>query len=553
MIAGDSRLLKQSQDFIIEVKATIISNRWTGLAISLLVALTFGFWSLTLGQDTNWDLLNYHLYNPYAFLNDRIEFDLAPAGVQTYFSPVLDIVYFSAITHMSPRTVGFLIGFLQGLNFFLLYQIAKNLLSEHGKSHIYSLLLALAGVLTVGFLAELGSTMHDSLVALFPLLSLWMTLASIDALERSRQGTVWILLTGAGFVAGIGIGLKLVSGIYALPLCLAFLVLPLPFSRRLKLSFFFGLSVLLGLLLVGGYWLIEMWRLFGNPLFPQFNHIFQGELAAFDATRDMRFLPRTLFDKIFYPVIFTFDPFRAAELKYQQYSWLIVYSAVLALGAYKLVNLFKKASSSRPWSPRARYLLAFFCLSYFLWLTIFGIYRYLAVIEFLIPLLLFVIITYSFKTRFTSAAALIFLGLLTVVNLRGVPDWGHVEWADTVYSIETSGLESDPEPAAVYLAGQPLAWLIPAMDINAPFIQIVPNMGVSEAYWQRAKILTADRNGKKYVIYESDSSVTWQRSSEALATLGLEVDDRRCGQIDASIGKARSEYRFCELRSTEPH
>lgn len=535
------------------MKATIISKRWTGLTISLLVALAFGFWSLTLGQDKNWDLLNYHLYNPYAFLNDRIEFDLAPAGVQTYFSPMLDIIYFSAITHMSPKMVGFLIGFLQGLNFFLLYQIAKRLLIEQEKSSTYSLLLALAGVLTVGFLAELGTTMHDSLVALFPLLSLWMVLSSIDALERPGRSTAWFLVTGAGFVAGIGMGLKLVSTIYALPLCLAFLVLPLPCFKRFKLSFFFGLSVLLGLLLTGGYWLFEMWRLFGNPLFPQFNNYFQGELATFHATRDMRFLPGTLFDKIFYPFVFTLDPFRVAELRYQQYSWFIAYSAVLALGVYKLVAFFTKAGSAKPWSPQARYLLTFFCLSYFLWLTIFGIYRYLAVIEFLIPLLLFVIITYSFKTRLASTTTLIFLGLLTVINLRGTPDWEHAEWADTVYSIDTRGLGFDSEPAAIYLAGQPLAWIIPAMDIQTPFIQIVPNMGVSEAYWQRAKILTAGRNGKRYVIYESDDPLTWQRSSEALATLGLGVDDRRCGHIEAYIGKAGSEYRFCELRSTELH
>ena len=535
------------------MKATIISKQWIGVTISILVALAFGFWSLALGQDKNWDLLNYHLYNPYAFLNDRIELDLAPAGVQTYFSPMLDIIYFSVITHMSPRMVGFLLGFLQGLNFFLLYKIANRVLREHGQSNIYSLLLALAGVLTVGFLAEVGSTMHDSLVALFPLLSLWMILVSIDALEPPNQRPLWPLVTGAGVVAGIGIGLKLVSAIYALPLCLAFLLLPQPFLKRFKLSFVFGLAVLAGLALMGGYWLYEMWRLFGNPLFPQFNNYFQGELAAFDATRDLRFLPRTLIDKIFYPVIFTLDPHRVAELTYQQYIWVIAYAAVLGLLVYKLINYFRKTVAPKPWSPEAMYLLAFFCISYFLWLNIFGIYRYLMVIEFLIPLLLFVIITYTFGSRHTVPATLVFLGVLTAVNMRGVPDWGHAEWADTVYRIETNGLSLEPGPAAIYLAGQPLAWIIPAMDIRTPFIQIVPNMGVSEAYWQRAKILTADRNGKRYVIYESDDPLTWQRSSEALAKLGLGVDDRHCGQIDAFLGKARSEYRFCELRSTEPH
>lgn len=535
------------------MKATIISNRWIGVTLSLLVALAFGFWSLSLGQDKNWDLLNYHLYNPYAFFNDRIEFDLAPAGMQTFFSPMLDIIYFAAISHLSPRMVGFLLGFIHGLNFFLIYKIANRVLKEHAQSSIYALLLALAGVLSVGFLAEVGTTMHDSLVALFPLLSLWMILCAIDVLDSPGQRPVWVLVTGAGLVAGTGIGLKLVSAIYALPLCLAFLILPIPFLKRFKLAFVFGLSVLAGLALTGGYWLFEVWRLFGNPLFPQFNNYFQGELATFHETRDLRFLPGTLFDKIFYPLIFTLDPQRVAELRYQQYSWLIAYAAVLSLLVYKLINYFRKTVVQKPWPPEATYLLTFFCISYFFWLNIFGIYRYLAVIEFLIPLLLFIIITYTARSRFAVPVALLLVGVLTLVNLDGAPDWGHSEWADTVYSIETNGLELDPEPAAIYLAGQPLAWIVPAMDIRTPFVQIVPNMGVSDAYWQRAKILTSNRSGKQYVIYESDNPVIWQRSSEALLKLGLAVDDKSCGQVDAFLGKARHEYRFCELKNTEPN
>ncbi len=532
--------------------ATIISNRWTGRIVSLLVALAFGTWSVLLGQDKNWDLLNYHLYNPYAFLHDRIEVDLAPAGIQTYFSPMLDIAYFKAISHLDPRTVGFLLGFLQGLNFFLLYAIAQRVLKDHRQRQVYALALALAGVLTVGFLAEVGSTMQDNLVALFPLLSLWMIVTSIDTLDGGRQRPVVALVIGAGVVAGTGIGLKLVTAIYALPLCLAMLVLPLPWPGRFRLALIFGLSVLAALIVTGGYWLYEVWRLFGNPLFPQFNHWFQGELASFEATRDLRFLPGTLFDKFFFPVIFTLDPQRAAELRYQQYSWLIAYAAIIGLLAERLFRLFRKPAGQRRWNPEARFLLAFFCISYLLWLNIFGIYRYLIVIELLLPLLLFVIITNFFNWRLAPRAALVFLAVLTIVNLRGVPDWGHAGWAQTVYQIDAGDLQSDPEPAAIYLAGQPLAWIVPALDIRSPFIQVVPNMSVTDAYWQRAKILSADRNGRRYIVYESADAVIEHRAREAMARLGLTVDADRCGHINAYLGTAGFEYRYCELINTEP-
>jgi len=530
------------------VRTGISDNRWTAPVISLLVALTFGAWSVIRGQDMNWDLLNYHLYNPYAFLNDRILLDLAPAGLQTYFNPMLDIAYFKAISTIGPQAVGFLIGFLQGLNFLLVWGIAHTVLRGR---RFYALLLALAGVLCIGFLAEVGTTMHDGLTALFPLLSLWMILSSIRLMHGGDRQRLFSLVIGAGLIAGVGVGLKLVMAIYALPLCLSMLLLPLPWSRRFRLAFLFGFSTLAGLCLTGGYWLYETWRLFGNPLFPQFNDIFHGELASPLPTRDLRFLPGTLADKILYPFTFTFNPLSAAEIRYQQYSWLVAYVTVLGLFTERITRYFRKAAVTDRWNPEAVFLLAFFCTSYLLWLNIFGIYRYLVVIELLIPLLLFMTITRLVRHRLAPAAALVFLALLTLVNLRDIPDWGHARWAQTVYRIEAEQLQTDPEPAAVYLAGQPLAWIVPALDIRSPFIQLTPNMFVSDAYWQRAKILSAGRPGKHFIVYESDDSDVRQKASEALAKLGLAVDEDSCSHIVASLGAAGIDYRICELENTE--
>ncbi len=533
------------------MKATINITRSSGVYISLLIALACGIYSIFLGQDKNWDLLNYHLYNPYAFLNGRIEFDLAPAGLQTWFNPLLDLIYYSAITHLGPKTVGFLIGFIQGLNFFLIYKIASKLLTEHKQKHLYALFLALAGVLTVGFQAEIGNSMQDSLVALFPLSSLWMILTALGLLNEPNQRPLYSLITAAGVVAGIGVGLKLVSAIYALPLCLSLLILPVHWFERFKLSLIFGLSVLVGLFATGSYWMFEMWRLFGNPLFPQFNNIFHGELATFEPSRDIRFLPKTFFEKVFYPIIFTLNPQRVAELRYEQFSWLIAYFSIIGLLFTRLMVFFKKESSKRQWSVEASFLLAFFCVSYFLWLNIFGIYRYLVVLEMLIPLLLFVITTYIIRTHHGQWLALTLITLMTAVNLPGAAEWGRADWADTVYRVEPSELTTGPEPAVVYLAGQPIAWIVPALDIRTPFIQIAPNFSTSEAYWQRAKMLAEGRTGKSFVVFESDREEVTMRAAHEMMKLGVSVDENTCGYIVAYLGASKTEYRYCETRKTE--
>jgi hypothetical protein len=522
---------------------------WSCLA---LVPFAFGIYSVVLGQDTNWDLLNYHLYNPYAFLNNRIAVDLAPAGLQTYFNPFLDVAYFFAVNHLHPKTVGFLLGFIQGLNFILVYKISRHVLKEHKQGNVLSLLLALAGVLSVGFLSEVGTTLSDSVISIFPLLSLWMILSFVRDLKVVENRSVIALTMCAGGLVGIGCGLKLTISIYALSMCLSFLVLPVRLGSRFKLSFLFGVFVLVGLLVSGGFWMHNIWSLFGNPLFPQLNDIFHGVLAQFEPMRDIRFLPKTVFDKLFYPAIFTVNPLRVGELRYEQISWIFVYVAALALLINRVLQYLKSASDQKPLNVEAVFLLTFFCISYLLWLNMFGIFRYLISINLLIPLLLFVAISHFFKTPLASFWAIVFISALTAFNLRGAPNYGHSAWSEKIYHVEPSVLSAGQEPGAVYLAGQPLAWLVPALGLKTPFIQIYPNILVSEAYWQRAKSLVASRDGRSFVVLAVNTPDMVAHTKAGLAKLGLTMNTSSCGLLTAYLGSAKFEYKFCEVDKMGP-
>jgi hypothetical protein len=290
-----------------------------------------------------------------------------------------------------------------------------------------------------------------------------------------------------------------------------------------------------------------MWVEFGNPLFPQFNHIFQGKLASFESIRDIRFLPKNLYDKLFYPAIFTNDPLRVSELPFRQVSWIFGYVALLALGR---AGLFRsnKVELDRKLSPQVVLLVGYFGIAYFLWLNIFGIYRYLIPIEVLIPLLLFIAIDYFFKLNVPRWGAVVFISLITIANLKGTPDWGRSNWSDKLYRVESSVLTASPLPAAVYLVGQPLAWIIPALEINTSFIQLAPNMPVTDAYWKKAKDLVEGRSGKQFVIFESISPDLASRASIGLAKLGLAQDVTACHRLVGYLGSARYEYRFCEVK-----
>jgi len=512
-----------------------------------LVPVAFGIYSVTLGQDTNWDLLNYHLYNAYSFLNDRLDVDLAPAGLQTYFNPFLDVAYYSAITSLTPKTFGFFLGLIQGFNFILLYKIATIILKARQHAHYYSIFLALCGVLSVGFLSETGTMLNDSLIAIFPLVSLWLILSKIsDVVEGQRGAKLFVF--GSGLIMGIGCGLKLVVGIYALGLCLALLLIPLNWNKRVFLSFLFGVAVIAGLAVSGGDWFYTIWREFGNPLFPQYNDIFHGKMAQPLPVRDLRFVPHNLFETFFYPVIFTIDPLRVAELPFKQLSWIVAYIFLLFFLTHRIIIWFRKEKRVSM-NPASVLFIGFFCFSYLLWLNIFGIYRYLIPVEVLVPLLIYLVISEFFMVEKVLWGALVFIAALTVVNLRSVPNWGHSHWADTVYSLQ--GRESISEVAVVYLVGQPLAWIVPALHIKAQFIQLAPNIPLSDYYWQRAESIVKNQNGRRIVVFESEDSELKVRARDGLARLGLAMYENKSGRLDGYIGTRKYEYKFFEVMEAD--
>jgi hypothetical protein len=513
-------------------------------ACLVIVPVLFGLYSIKLGQDISWDLLNHHLYNPYAYLHDRIHLDLAPAGLQTYFNPLLDLAYFTAISALSPKLVGFLIGLAQGISFTFIYKIAGQVLGERRNG--YALFLGLAGVLSVGFLSEVGTAFHDSLVGVLTLASLWFSMLTIGCIDGDQRKSA-ALISMSGALIGVACGLKLVCAIYALALFLAMFFVPFPWNTRFKLALLFAVCAFAGLLLTGGYWFYKMWREFGNPLFPLFNNIFHGELARFESMRDTRFLPKNFYEKLFYPALFTVEPHRVSELPFKQVSWIFGYVALLALGS---AGLFRASNvePDRKLSSQVVLLVSYFGLVYVLWLNLFGIYRYAIAIEVLIPLVLFIAIDHFLKLNVPRWGAVVFISFITFANLKGIPDFGHSNWSDKLYRVESSILTALPEPVAIYLVGQPLAWLIPALDINTPFIQLAPNMSVSEAYWKKARELVGGRSGKQFVIFESTSPDLASRASIGLAKLGLAQDETACHRLVGYFGTARYEYRFCEVK-----
>jgi hypothetical protein len=309
------------------------------------VPILAGIVSLALGQDTNWDLYNYHLYNPYALLNGKLALDLAPAGVQSYLNPLLDVPYYVATRYLPAPLIGFAMGWLHGLVFVLVLGIASHVLVDlpaDDRSRV-PLLVALAGCLTANFLSELGNTMGDNTTALLVLAAVLSVVAHWNRFATPTPSAVPIC-AAAGGLAGLAAGLKLTNAIYAVALAAALLAVPLTWSRRVQFVVVYGFGAAAGVALTGGWWFLEMYRTFGNPLFPQFGNLFPNPLATPVAVYDTQWGPRGVGEALLWPFVSALDAKRVGQLPLHQAIWPVTY---VLLAAWVVVRLAAKMRGDR--------------------------------------------------------------------------------------------------------------------------------------------------------------------------------------------------------------
>jgi hypothetical protein len=359
--------------------------------VALLVPVLFGLLSVALGQDDNWDLRNYHWYNPYALLNDRLHVDMAPGNWQSYFNPMIDVPYYVLNQWLPGPAVGFVMGFVHGLNFILLLAIVRLVLPRDKADMRLCLLLAAAGMCGAGFLSEVGNTMGDNFSALFVLAALGLVLRAWDRLQTWSGRTAAVLLL-AGLVMGLGAGLKLTNTSYAVALCVALLAVPASLGLGVASAFVYGCGTLAGVAIAAGPWWWRMWRTFGNPLFPQFNSIFKSPLAQQVSVIDAFHLPHNALEALFWPFVFTAHFTRVSELAFRQAIVPALYAlALVFVGRWLFEKVTGRAPAARL-SARARFLLLFALVGYLAWMKLFSIYRYLIPIEMLAPLLVWILV-----------------------------------------------------------------------------------------------------------------------------------------------------------------
>lgn len=525
------------------------NRRWTcaGLvpaAFCIAAPIAIAIW---LGQDANWDLRNYHYYNPYAFLNGRMGIDLAPAQQQSFHSPFADLpFYWMTRASMPTPLVGAILALPACVSLWLLLQICRTLVpvQESARRMLVELALVFIAVGGAAGGATLGSTMSEwhllALVLAALLLMLREHLRAASLAARSGARLPWL---GAGVLAGAACGLKLTMAYSAIGLAVMVLVLPAPLATRAKRLALLATGGLIGFCVFYGPWAWVLWKHYQNPFFPYFNDLFRSDWVREISHADLRFAKRSIGE------LFTL-PFKLTRETSQYVSELLLRDMRLALGLPLLVlfaatPLRGQSDEFRLWPALAAFTLS----SYVVWAWAAGIYRYAVIIECMAAL---AIVGAVCRLPGAWRAPLLFFVCATIALTTTWPKWGRLAHGEPVTTLTVPNLA--PRSMVVIASLEPLAYVVPSLPPEVPVVSVANNFMVQPEYPHRMRSQGLARirqhEGPVYLMRNArqrnesiDGAIP---VTAALARMGLEVGERGCVSVRSRWPS--DEIEFCPIR-----
>ena len=417
---------------------------WRSALVFVACVFGEGLLSERLGQDANYDLASYHLYNGGALLSGRFGRDLLAADMQSGFNPLLDAIYAAAALGPlkdAPRLLAAFMGLWAGLTAYVAWRLALRLYPGRVRLALIGFAFAVS---SAPFVAEVGTTFNDIPVA-------GLMIAGLLVIVGAPRH--WAKIAWAGALFGAAAGLKLTALIYAPAGCIALACLGVTWRSAMRAGAIFTAGWLLGWLLMDGWWALKLWRLYQSPIFPMENGVFRSPWYPPANFIDDRFKPENIFQALIYPLYwYVWKPQAVGEL------WMRdpIGAVALVLGVAAFIR----------WRP-ARLsghgaLLMFLVIGYICWLWTSGIMRYALVLEIVSALCIPHLLTKILQGRVLA------LGLVATITLVAgstqYGSWGRAPYGGQAFAAETDWVR--PGMLIVLSLHIPAAGLVPLMPFQ---------------------------------------------------------------------------------------
>jgi hypothetical protein len=525
------------------------SNRLTAREYAFL-GLALLFWAafvILLGKDTSWDFRNYHWYAPYALLNHRMAMDVVVAHQASYYNPYLDLPFYWLATHTRAWVALGVLGAVQGANLVPLYLMARSALRmnvEPADIKIMAGALGLLGLVGALTLTEFGTTYYDNVMSVLVLSSVAVLVLNREALRHGPLGKTGAIAAAAGLLSGMAMGLKLPEMPFCVGFAAALIALGGSWKHQAVRLLAGGVAGLVGVLIFSAPWMLYIYHLTGNPLFPYFNDYWKSPLALEAPYRDLRFVPTHFWRQLLFPILFTLDWHVADDLGFQDIRVVLVYLLVIVAAALWLLR--RESRDALIEKPVIAALFAFFAASYLAWLKFFAIYRYIILYEMLAPLLIIAAVGLLPLTR--RSRYLILGGLCAACLLVARSDF--LERAPVEDPYVQAALPPIPHPdkTMVVMTGDaPMGFIattlppqIAVLRIDGWMVQPRDGSGLTRSMMRRVSAHLAS-GGELYLIADAGDM---SRARDALADYRLAIRWPECQQFDTNL---IGTYQWCPL------
>jgi hypothetical protein len=513
--------------------AWLAARPWAGLAVSIVLA---GIASIALRQDSNWDLQNYHYYNAWAFVHGRFGLDWAPAQLQSFYSPFLDLPFYALVAaDVPPRVIAFALAIPTGVAWYCFVRIVGRLFAPLPVTTRRPAILAAVaiGVTAPMSVSLIGLTMNDWYTAAFVMVALWLIL-------RGEPTTPALLAAGA--LVGAGAGFKLTGAVYGLGLLAAVVVFDGPWRSRLRRVCAAGAAMAAGFALTAGPWMALMVERYGNPLFPYYNDIFRSPWAdpvSFSATR---FGPTSLGEWLAFPFALLWKvKDYVSEAEFRDVRPALLY----ALGLMALFFAIVRRAEARPtvaseMRSQWRFLGVFFVVSFAAWAVVYRIFRYLVPLELLGgAFIVYFIVRLIPARRVTLALAAAFV--LVAVTAQ-YPTWWRQRFGDRFLEVALPPVKANA--LVLLVSTEPMSYVLPSFPGDARFAGLVSNFNDPDRrnlLQQTIATTIRDHTGSLYALAVPPNRDV---GAGALAKMGLARQS--CAEVRTNLRVSPLE--LCELR-----
>lgn len=446
------------------------------ISIGRLVLFVFlgGVASMLSGKDVNWDLRNYHFYNPWAALNGRLGWDIAPAQIQTFLNPVADFPFYFLVTVPLPDyVVSFFMGLPFGVAALFLWQIVRRVREEVDPRReirgVGPACVAL-GLTGAAGLPQIGSTTNEWHVAALLLGAVYFLIESIRE-TRPESGRRFIL---AGVFAGAACGAKLTAVPYAVALFLVLVVLAVLQRVKWRAIVQFCLAATAGFAALMGPWMWVLHQHYGSPMFPFFNGYFQAPLFPAENWRDATYLPRSWSDALLFPL-------RLAQHSTVSHEHALRDARLLAflgiLGYFllrRLTHVYRDRGASEIDMPITLFLGGLGLISLLIWEGGFAIYRYAIVLELVVSVVIAAGLVLAIRNRKTAQVAM-WVAVICLIGFTKYPLPARIEYTGQRYFDDAVPALPGGSLVVILVHGDPVAHLLPGFGLDVRFVRPAGN------------------------------------------------------------------------------